>query len=132
MTSNIGTKEHNNEELNFSSSLPWGPPTLEQKKNTMMRIQALHHHVHGTCNPRTKKYMMSSCGCGPGDLQHLNKKNTMTRSRAPHHCVSRACNIETKKMHDDEEPSSLSLCASVTCNIGTKEHDKEELRSSSL
>lgn len=62
------TKEYEDEELNSSSSWPWGPLTLEQKKFMMTRSQALRHLVPGTYIIGTKKCMM-------------------TRSRTPHHCA---------------------------------------------
>jgi hypothetical protein len=86
VTYNIGTKEHDDEELNSFSSCPWGPPTLE--------------HI---------KKMSSSSSC-PWDLQHLNKKMHDNKElRSSLSCVEVTCSIETKE-HDDEELRSSLSC----------------------
>jgi len=114
--------------MSSSSSCPWGPLALEQKKYT----SSLSLCAWLTYNIRTKEHellVIMPMGAFSTWTKKIHKLLVMTRSQAPCHCVRDwpttleqknttmrslvpmgTFSTWTKKKHDDEEPNSLLSC----------------------
>jgi hypothetical protein len=130
LSCNIRTKEHNHNELSSLLSWPWGPPTLQQKKNMTMRSWILRCFVPGTCSISTKNawwwrvklFVVIAMGTSKHDdkepsfslcfwdLQHWNKKMHDEKELSSLSSWPQGPAAFEEKKYNNEEPNSLLSC----------------------